>query len=209
MSGVNVTKKSYGNKKEFLLTPDHYVAIAQTFAVDDANIEVVDGRNIIKAGTIWPANNGTAKGILVHDVDVTDGPWNGSIIIHGFIKSEALPFLPSEEAAAALKQIYFTATTDTDISTVSTIAHEANGATVVVDVADTTFLAGCSNAANWDIDVGTTGLTLAGIVKTSGTRATFTFTGTADGGTLTIQALRGAVTNGNPSNVISITVPNS
>ena len=121
---------NYGNKKEILKFPDHYVALAVT--VDDTEIVAVDGRKIVPAGTIvgnailtdetklakkavtTPGTEGApdttnAEGVLLNDVDVTHGPAQGAMVIHGFIKLSALPTAPTAVEKAALKQITFIA----------------------------------------------------------------------------------------------------
>ena len=42
-----------------------------------------EGKKIVKAGTPLPANDGTAKGILLYDVDVTDGDAAGALCYEG------------------------------------------------------------------------------------------------------------------------------
>ena len=44
-----------------------------------------EGKKIVKAGTILPQNDATAKCVLLTDVDVTNGDCSGPIIIHGFV----------------------------------------------------------------------------------------------------------------------------
>lgn len=65
------------------------------------------GRKIVKAGTIFPANDGTAKGIVYKDVDVTNGPQPGAVIVEGYILEARLHTAPSVEAKAALTKITF------------------------------------------------------------------------------------------------------
>lgn len=65
-----------------------------------------DGRKIIPAGTpvggatsaledetavLTVVSDGTAQGILEHDVDVTDGTANGTMIVAGYINENRLP----------------------------------------------------------------------------------------------------------------------
>lgn len=89
-----------------ILANDHFVAIPYT--VPAAGVEAnADGYKIVPAGAILPANDATAIGVLLHDTDVTDGDRTDAIVIHGFIKSAALPAAPAAEAVAALKQISF------------------------------------------------------------------------------------------------------
>lgn len=117
MSKFTVT--NYGNKKEILKFPDHYVALAVT--VDDEGVTAnTDGKKIVPAGTIVgggfleddtvyavKSNGVGAEGVLLNDVDVTHGPAPGAVIVHGFIALDKLPEEPTSDAKAALKQIAF------------------------------------------------------------------------------------------------------
>lgn len=112
---------TYGNRKEILKFPDHFVALAIT--VNDAGVTTdADGKKIVPAGTIMgggvladptalsvKSNDENAEGVLFNDVDVTYGPASGALLIHGFPDLAKLPEAPTEEAIAALKQITFIA----------------------------------------------------------------------------------------------------
>lgn len=78
-----------------------------TTIVSDAGVVVVDGKKVVKAGTILPKNDATAKGILYYDVDVTEGPQPGALIVEGYILEERLPVAPAEDAKTALTKITF------------------------------------------------------------------------------------------------------
>ena len=104
---VEFKSQEYGTGKQILLFPDHYVCKAHTFLKDDATAVTEDGRKIIKAGTIYPANTAEAKGVVFYDVDVTDGDRSGALVLHGFIKTAAIPAQPTTDAKAALNQIAF------------------------------------------------------------------------------------------------------
>ena len=81
--------------------------------VDDANYVTENGRKIVKAGTPLSGNleargtafvkattssgSSNAVGILLHDVDVTDGDANGTLLIWGFVDLNKL-----DTATAAL-----------------------------------------------------------------------------------------------------------
>ena len=99
--------QDYTTGKQILVFPDHYVGVAKTFARNDSAAATVDGRKIIKAGTIYPSNDANAIGVVFYDVDVTDGDQNGTLIVHGFIKKAALPVAPAAEAITALNMIKF------------------------------------------------------------------------------------------------------
>lgn len=72
-----------------ILFNDHYVAIPYDCSAISANSE-----GIIPAGTLIPANDATAIGVLLSDVKKADNP-NGTIVIHGFIKKAKLPTPPA------------------------------------------------------------------------------------------------------------------
>lgn len=69
-----------------------------------------DGNYILAAGTIYPANDATAVGIVFEDVDMTyDDARPISLITAGHIFEDALPVAPETTAKTALqaKGIYF------------------------------------------------------------------------------------------------------
>ncbi|MEF3309508.1 hypothetical protein PV433_11445 [Paenibacillus sp. GYB004] len=111
----------FGNKKQILKFPDHYVNLAIT--VNDAGVTAnADGKKIVPAGTIMgggviadatkksvKSNDANAEGVLFTDVDVTYGPASGALLIHGFVDLAKLPEAPAAAAVTALKQITFIA----------------------------------------------------------------------------------------------------
>lgn len=69
-----------------------------------------EGKKIVKAGMIYPANDKTAKGVLLHDTDVTSGDAPGTIVIHGFVDNAKLVangVTVTAAAMGALPQITF------------------------------------------------------------------------------------------------------
>ena len=80
----------------------HYVAVP--FDCTDLSSLATDG--VIPAGTIVPANDETATGILLHDVTLAENP-NGTAVVDGFIKVAKLPETPDADALTALKKITF------------------------------------------------------------------------------------------------------
>lgn len=95
----------YASEKQILATPDHYVAIARKLEKDSALAVTVEGRKIVKAGTIFPANDATAIGVILNDHDVTDGDKMAAVVIHGFIQESKLPAAPA--GTVNLPQITF------------------------------------------------------------------------------------------------------
>lgn len=81
---------------------------AFTYLVSDTGVTPgVDGKKVVPAGTILPANDDTAKGILLSDIDVTYGPQPGSLIEEAYILEDRLPVAPTADAKTALKEIKF------------------------------------------------------------------------------------------------------
>ena len=83
-----------------ILANDHYVAIPY----DCTALTALATDGVIPAGTIIPANDATAKGVLLTAVKLSENP-NGTIVVHGFIKKSKLPAQPAE--AVKLAQITF------------------------------------------------------------------------------------------------------
>lgn len=104
---VEFTTNQYGSSKGILAYPDHYVARAITIPANADIATTVGNRKVVKAGTIYPANDETAEGVIMNDVDVTLGDKTAALIIHGFIKTAALPEEPNETAIPVLKLIQF------------------------------------------------------------------------------------------------------
>lgn len=102
---VEFKSQDYTTSKNILLFPDHYVSVAHTFHTSDGTD--VDGKKIVKAGTVYPANDDTAQGVVWADYDVTNGDVTGALIVHGFIKAAALPEPLTDEAKGVLSMIQF------------------------------------------------------------------------------------------------------
>lgn len=66
-----------------------------------ATLGVVDGAHkTVKAGTVFPADDGTAEGIVFTDTDVTHGDAEGSVIVAGRVLAARVN--ASEAAITAL-----------------------------------------------------------------------------------------------------------
>lgn len=99
--------KNYGKAEEINFLASAHVTsfthqISNTGVAADAN-----GRKIVKAGTIYPKNDATAAGIVYTDVDVTEGPQTGALLVEAYVLEARLPVAPSAEAKTALKEIKF------------------------------------------------------------------------------------------------------
>ena len=97
----------YSTPTGILMFPDNYQAIAHTFLPSDSTAVAVEGKKIIKAGTVWPKNDATAKGVVLYDVDVTTSDANGALLFEGAVKVSKMPAQPDTAAKTALPRITF------------------------------------------------------------------------------------------------------
>lgn len=79
--------------------------IAFTYQIPESMGKEVGCRKIVPAGTVYPANDATAIGVLLNDVDVTDGDYQGSVIVDGILLKDRLPEEITAEALGAMKKI--------------------------------------------------------------------------------------------------------
>ena len=90
---MKFTNKNIAQGKN-ILANDHYVAIPY----DCSELSALATDGVIPEGTIIPANDATAKGVLLNPVVLAENP-NGTIVIHGFISKAKLPAAPAETVA--------------------------------------------------------------------------------------------------------------
>lgn len=99
---MSIKIESAVNVNQILFCTDPQVSVG--IIVDDAASVTENGRKVVKAGT--PLNGdltarntafvkavdttNPATGILLHDVDVTDGDNNGALLVFGFVNLERL-----------------------------------------------------------------------------------------------------------------------
>ena len=85
----------------FAVANDHFVNIPY-----DCSDITPNDEGVIPTGTIIPANDGTAIGVLFSDVVPEENP-NGAVTTHGTIDLSKLPEAPTAAATAALTGIVF------------------------------------------------------------------------------------------------------
>lgn len=79
-------------------------AIRETKQIKQAGATTTEnGAKFVKMGTIYPANDGTAVGIVYEDVDVTSGDMPGSVVTRGTVYEKRLPAAIDRNAKSALK----------------------------------------------------------------------------------------------------------
>ena len=114
-----IKKTTYGGPVQILFNVQNQMSVG--IRVDDAYSVTRDGRKIVPAGTplsgdltarttafVKAVDNTTpATGVLLHDVDVTEGDANGTLLIWGFVDLNKV-----DSATAAL----ITATRKTELA---------------------------------------------------------------------------------------------
>jgi len=203
--------------KQILAIPDHYVALGfkHSRAIQGSTglATLVDGRYVVKAGTVYPANDATAIGLILNDYDVTDGDAMMAVVIHGFIKVAALPEVPSAAAIAAMKQITFNPLISIGLTLTGTKATIAVGATtdpdpVVFKLANATFRDGAETLTNWTIaGESTTKVDVTEIkVAADGQTVTFTLDQTvaAVAGNVTVLPAASIISTGKTVSAVTI-----
>lgn len=97
--------------KNVLGVSNHHIAIPYMHPKAVSGTEglavLEDGRYIVKAGTVYPANDSTAVGVVMNDIDVTFGAQALPVVIHGVIKTANMPTVPTANALAAMKNLMF------------------------------------------------------------------------------------------------------
>lgn len=208
---------TYVNKKEILQFPDDYVARAQFFDEQSKLAVKENGRYIVKAGTPFPSNDANATGIVLNDLDVTDGDENGAVLVRGHLNlakvEENTGKTISTACKTALKGIFFyplggTVADETKIKTETEIAVTDKDPVVTILLEGTDFAPkqASTKISNYTITPSTTALTASSITRIGDKVIKIAFTGTAVAGTLKVKALASAVVNGVASNEITITI---
>lgn len=117
LNNTGITQTKYNDITQILIDPSNYFAMG--IVVDDTCgvIDSTTGRKIAKAGTpvtgsldarttaFTPAKtDGTdVIGILLHDVDVTQGDNNGAVLLFGFVDTNRIDSTTSAKINAAIK----------------------------------------------------------------------------------------------------------
>ena len=107
MSYFDGPNKGYGWAAGHFLANDE-TCLRKSYTIPADHAQVVtrdDGRKVVPAGAVIPANGATAKGILFEDIDVTEGAKMGSIVTEGVVYEDKLPAAIESAAESALTGI--------------------------------------------------------------------------------------------------------
>lgn len=89
----------------FLVDDEECLRLTKTVSSNHAQAVTRNGRKIVPAGAVIPANGSTAVGILYEDIDVTEGDAPGSVVVEGTVYGDRLPAALDSDAATALTKI--------------------------------------------------------------------------------------------------------
>ena len=107
MSYFDGPNKGYGWAAGHFLADDE-TCIRKTMTIAANHAQAVtrdDGRKVVPAGAVIPANGATAKGILFEDIDVTNGAAAGSVVTEGTVYEDKLPAAIDSAAESAMTGI--------------------------------------------------------------------------------------------------------
>jgi hypothetical protein len=104
MSTVGIIEREFVTPHGILQHPG-FEAFANTFLTTDTTAVTENGKKLVKAGTVWPANDTTAKGVVLYDCDVTNGTSTGAVVYAGDINLAKIPAAPVTAAKTALPRI--------------------------------------------------------------------------------------------------------
>lgn len=77
--------------------------VRETREIAQSGASTINDEKIVKAGTIYPANDNTAIGIVYEDVNVTSGNMPGSVVTQGKVYKDRLPVAIASAAQSALE----------------------------------------------------------------------------------------------------------
>lgn len=209
---------SYASKVEILQFPDDYVARPQFFDEQSKLAVKENGKYIVKAGTPFPSNDANCTGIVLNDLDVTNGDANGAVLVRGHINTaraeENFGGKYVATCLTALKNgIFFyplggTVADETIIKSDSKIAVGDKDPVISIHLEGTDFAPkqASTKVLNYTVTLTTTALTLGTITRVSDKIVKMAFIGTAAVGNLKVKAGTATVVNGVESNEITITI---
>lgn len=128
-NNTGIIQTKYNDTTQILIDPSNYFAMG--IVVDDTcgTVDSTTGRKIAKAGTpvtgnldargtaftpaVTTTGTSNAVGVLLHDVDLTQGDNNGAILLFGFVNTNRIDATTkakiTNEVKTALNKITFVA----------------------------------------------------------------------------------------------------
>lgn len=104
MSFIGAVENGAGYAPGFFLA--HEECVRKTQQINQALATTTStGAKYVPMGTVWPANDGTAKGIVFEDVDVSTGDMPGSVVMSGVVYEDRLPITDADYDSVTLKDL--------------------------------------------------------------------------------------------------------
>lgn len=108
MSFIGSTRKGQAYAPGWFLA-NNEDCTRETRQISQAGAEIgSNGAKYVEMGTVYPANDGTAEGIVYEDVDVSTGDMPGSVVTKAEVYEDRLPVALAEAAKTALTGKGFT-----------------------------------------------------------------------------------------------------
>lgn len=126
MNNSGIKTQKLGAPKQILLNPDLQFSVG--IVVSNAKFVEEGGKKLVKAGTpmvgnldarttaftvVGSSDANKVQGVLLHDVDVTNGNANGTLLISGFVNTNRIDTttkaMISETVKAAIPTVKFIA----------------------------------------------------------------------------------------------------
>lgn len=82
--------------------------VRKTRQIPQASATDQNNEKYVLMGTVWPANDATAEGIVYEDICVTSGDMPGSVVLAGRVYEDRLPTAIAAAAKTALAAKGFT-----------------------------------------------------------------------------------------------------
>lgn len=98
----------------FLVNNEDCTRKTREFSQDNA-VTTENGAKYVPMGTVYPANDDTAEGIVYEDVDVTSGNMPGSVVLSGVVYENRLAEELDEDARTALEAKGFVFMTEPEV----------------------------------------------------------------------------------------------
>ena len=210
---IESVTNSYASKIEILQFPDDYVARPQFFDEQSKLAVKEEGRFIIKAGTPFPSNDASCTGIVLNDLDVTNGDVNGAVLVRGHINTARAEENFKGTYSTLKSAIFFyplggTVADETILKTDSKITAGETDPVITLHLEGTDFAPkqASTKVSNYTVTPGTTALTVDSITRVSDKVVKMALKGTAVAGTFKVKAGTATVVNGVESNEVTITV---
>lgn len=100
----------------FLANNEDCTRHTREISAEDSRVKTANGGKYMPMGSIYPANDATAEGIVYEDVDVSSGNMPGSVVLSGVVYENRLPAEIASAAKTALEGKGFVFITEPEVT---------------------------------------------------------------------------------------------